>query len=281
MPRFLAGLDPAVKAAIVTSLTTAIAGVIGFVILIWRLRREAQRAIDEIKSTEAMKLKLKIYEREVIKTVDLITDAGTALSGFARRFTSDLTIHKRGTEAGLPTIPPVARAPVLMELKASFDRAAIEIVAFTERWSVIDPRFEVFRIAINAALYDVNAEYAPYFDLVIRGMPMDLPAGLRWAPPTNEVLGAINATSDALLGRLVTMIAYTSDFLSEMQNTLVGPLFGNTSSRRQPIDPQHVVISLDNEAWLTRHFLENTAWGRTSGETEARIRAGLDHRPCD
>lgn len=60
-----------------------------------------------------------------------------------------------------------------------------------------------------------------------------------------------------------------------MQNVLVGPLFGNTVPRRQPIDPRHVVISLDKDALLTRHFQEDSAWGRGVKETDARVGTGL------
>ena len=275
MNSFVAGLDPAIKAAIIGSLTTVVGGVIGFGVLIWRLRREAQHAIDANKSAEAMKLKLKIYEQEVVKTVELAIDAEVTLAGFVRRFVSDLTIHKTLTDAELPATPPVARVPTLIELKGVFDRAAIEIITFTERWFVIDPRFEVFRIAINAALHDVNSEYAPYIDIVMRRIPVELSTGLHWTAPSNDQFDAISIASNALIDRLGTMTAYISDFRAEMQNVLIGPLFGHSVPRRQPIDPRRVVVSLDNDALLMRHFQEDTAWGRTTKQTEAQVRAGL------
>jgi hypothetical protein len=90
-----------------------------------------------------MKLKLKIYESEAVKTVERVLDAEVALSGFAPRFVSDLSIHKTLTDAGLTAVPPIARVPALMELKSDFDRVEIEIITFTglicaswgSRWS--------------------------------------------------------------------------------------------------------------------------------------------------
>jgi hypothetical protein len=272
---FFGSLDPAIKAAIIGSLTTVITGVTGFVVLIWRLRVEALRAIDENKSTEALKLKLKIYEQEVVSMVEKTVDAEVALAGFARRFVSDLETYRTLTDAGLPATTPVARVPDLIGLKALFDREAVAIITFTERWLVVDPRFEVFRIAANAAMHDVREEWGVYFDLVMRNMPVELPAGLHWTVPGTDQLAAIEAASDRFIDRLGTLTAYSYDFQAEMQNVLIGPLFGNTVPRRQPIDPQHIVISLGNAMLLTRHFQEDTAWGRATKNIEARTRAAL------
>jgi hypothetical protein len=273
---FLSSLDPEVKGAIIGALTTVIAGGLGLLVLVWRLRREAQLAIDENKTTEAMKLKLKIYEQEVIKVVEVAVDTEVAFAGFIRRFISDLRNHKTLADAGLPSSLPVARIPALIELKGSFDRAAIALITFTERWFVIDPRFEVFRIAINAALYDIGTEYAAYFDFVLRAMPVDLPGGVHWTAPSNDQIDAMNAASDKLIDRLGTMTAYSSDFQAEMQNVLIGPLFGNAVPRRQPLDPRHVVISLANDALLTQYFQEDTPWGRNRKAIEDNVRARFD-----
>jgi hypothetical protein len=276
MIAFFNSLDPTMKAAIIGALTTLLTGVAGFGVLVWRLRVEAQRAIDANKSSEAMKLKLKIYEQEVVTTVEKTVDAEVALTGFVRRFASELKTHRTLTDAGLPAATPVARVPDLIGLKASFDREAVAIVTFTERWFVIDPRFEIFRIAINAALHDVREEWGAYFELVMRSVPMDMPNGLHWNVPPTDRLGAIEVASNKFIDRLGTMTAYTSDFQAEMQNVLIGPLFGHTVPRRQPIDPRHVVISLDNDVLLTRHFQEDAAWGRVTKETNARVRNELE-----
>ena len=276
MTTAFSNLDPAIKAAIIGSLTTVITGIVGFIVLIWRLRVEAQRAIDENRSTEAMKLKLKIYEQEVVTTVEKTVDAEVALAGFARRFVSDLNTYRTLTRAGLPAATPVARVPDLIGLKTSFDREAVAIVTFTERWFVVDPRFEVFRVAINAALYDVREEWGAYFDLVMRSVPIETPTGLHWTAPGDDQLAAIDAASDRFIDRLGAVTAYSYDFQGEMQNVLVGPLFGNTVLRRQPIDPRHVVISLDNDALLTRHFKEDSGWGRAVKKSEARVRNKLE-----
>jgi hypothetical protein len=279
MIAFLTGLDPAIQAAIIAASMTATTGVAGFGVLLWRLRVEAQRAIDASRNSEMMKLKLRIYENEVVPTVERTVDAEVALASFIRLFITALKTHKSLVDAGVPAATPVARVPELIRLKASFDRETIVIVTFTERWLIIDPRVEIFRIGINAALHDVREEWGAYFDVVMRAMPVELPTGLHWSPPTFEQLVGIEAASNELIDRLGSITAYAYDFQTEMQNILVGPLFGNIVPRRQPIDPRHVVISLENEALLTRYFQEDTAWGRSTNQIEENIRAAVSSTP--
>lgn len=267
--------SPEVQAAIINSLTTVIVGVAGLGVLFWRLRQEAKLVIDENKSIEGMKLKLKIYEEEVIKTVERFEDAEVALLGFVRQFVSDVTNYLRQTQSGFPSSPPAARIPTLIKLKSEFDRAAAEVISFTEKWFVIDPRIVVFRTAINAATHDATHAYAAYFECVMPRMPTDLANGLHWAKPDNDALNAINSVSDTLLDRLQTVGATVYDFEVEMQTVLVGPLFGRAVPARQPLDPRHVVVSLREHKALERHFEENTAWGRHKRKIEAGVRDSL------
>ncbi len=272
----VSGVSPAILAAIIGSLTTVVTGVVGLGVLIWRLRKEAQLAIDENKSSEAMKLKLKIYEEEVVKVVDRLEDAQASLSAFIQTFATELDTRVQGIRAGVPASMPAARVPVLIDLKTAFDRAATEIVSFTERWLVIDPRFEIFRSAINAASHDVNASYGAYFNLAISRMPMELSAGgIHWHQPTATDVQTINAISAPLRDRLSTLIAYASDFQNEMQNALVGPLFGNAVPARKPIDPRYIVITLKDHASLARRFEDNTDWGRAKKQAEDEVRERL------
>jgi hypothetical protein len=268
---------PEVQAAIVGAVTTVVTGVAGFGVLLWRLRVEAQRAIDQNKATEALKLKLKVYEQEVVPTVERTVNAQVALSTFVRLFVVALKNYQTLTSAGVAAARPTERAPDLIKFNTAFEAETVAIVTFTERWFVVDPRFEIFKIAINAALHDTREAWGAYFDGVMRSMPADLPDRVHWNPPDLQLIDAIEAVSNRFIDRLGEVGAYAYDFQAEMQNILVGPLFGNnTVPRRQPIDPRHVVISLENDALLTRYFREDTAWGRATCATEERVRAGLN-----
>lgn len=268
--------QPEVQAAFVGAATTMLTGVAGFGVLLWRLRVEAQRAIAENKAAEALKLKLKIYEQEVVPTVERVGDAQSALSTFVRLFVVALRNYQTLASAGVTAATPTERVPDLIKLNAAFDAATVAIITFTERWFVVDPRFEIFRIAINAASHDAREAWGAYYEGVMRSVPVDLPDRVHWNPPDSAMIDAIEAVSNRFVDRLGEVSAYAYDFQAEMQNILVGPLFGNVVPRRQPIDPRHVVISLENDALLTRYFREDTAWGRATRATEESVRAGLN-----
>lgn len=66
--------------------------------------------------------------------------------------------------------------------------------------------------------------------------------------------------------------AYTEDFLTEMQNVLLGDLYGNRLEPRQPIDPTRRTVTLDQVQDLEAWFSANTAWGVQAGRVGAETR---------
>lgn len=74
------------------------------------------------------------------------------------------------------------------------------------------------------------------------------------------------------------MQCYAEDFLVELQNILLGDLFGNAVSHRAPIDPNSKVVSLANFNELNLWFNNSTPWGRHCAalEEETRQRFGQD-----
>lgn len=90
------------------------------------MRREAQHAIRELRESEALKLKLRIYQEKVVSVVNKVIDAEVALSSFIRRFETDIRTHANLTRQGIAGTPPVAGVPKLIDLHTTFDMAAIE-----------------------------------------------------------------------------------------------------------------------------------------------------------
>jgi hypothetical protein len=97
-------------------------------------------------------------------------------------------------------------------------------MAVTETWQIIDQRMDIFRLAIVAALYDVDAAHHAYFNAAYHAMPIAFPKDA-WTPPTEEMLRKIETLGDALINSLMTLQSYIFDFLREMQTLLVGAMF--------------------------------------------------------
>jgi hypothetical protein len=48
-------------------------------------------------------------------------------------------------------------------------------MAVAETWQIVNQRIEIFRMAINSALYDIDAAYQPYFNAALHAMLDDDP----------------------------------------------------------------------------------------------------------
>jgi len=225
-----------------------------------------------------MKLKLRIYEEEVIEAVSKISDAEVTLSNYIRRFEMDLTTYNLLVRKGLRPVTPTARVPTLIDLYSSFTLATIDIVTFVETWLVVDPRLSIFQIAINVALHDAQTAWGAYFDCARSAMPLDSHTGIYWIPPEGESYAGAITAGNVLIDRLSTAGAYASDFRVEMQVLLIGPIFGNNVASRQPIDPRHLVITLSDAEALASKF-EASAWGIKKKEIEDRVRDALKEEP--
>lgn len=71
------------------------------------------------------------------------------------------------------------------------------------------------------------------------------------------------------------MQCYAEDFLVELQNILLGDLFGHAVSHRAPIDPNSKVVSLANCDELEAWFNNSTPWGKHCAKVQAETRQRL------
>jgi hypothetical protein len=170
-------------------------------------------------------------------------------------------------------VVPSAHPSQLIEKKSQVASSAIKVMAVTETWQIVDPRMDVFRIAIVTALHDLDFAYQPYFNAAYRAMTIAFPKDA-WAPPNEEALCQIDALGDALLNSLMTLQAYIFDFLREMQTLLVGPMFDQRIAPRVPSSSSSVVVRLDRYAELMAYFKEQTEWGRSQAQIGANLLAG-------
>ena len=71
-----------VLAAMIGAIATVVAGVIGALVVVWQIGRQARDAIRQTRHNETLKLKLKVYE-EIIATCRSASDAVVNLSSYA------------------------------------------------------------------------------------------------------------------------------------------------------------------------------------------------------
>jgi hypothetical protein len=153
------------------------------------------------------------------------------------------------------------------------DSAVVEIVNLTERWRIIDPRIDVFGLATASAKHDIDVAWWPYFNAVVRRMPVEDRSGTNfpWQPPDDAAVEEIGLKGPQLIGALTTFQSYIYDLQVEMQNLLLGGLFDRQISARKPVDPGFA-IQLNRHREITTYFKCDTAWGQAQALVESEVR---------
>ena len=116
--------------------------------------------------------------------------------------------------------------------------------------------------------------FAEFFPIVLPVLPIERPDGqlFPYSPPSLEAAQAVASLVERFDASLGDAGMYAEDFLVEMQNRLVGDLFGHTVAHRAPLDPSKKVISLDHFEELEAWFNMSTEWGRECARIEEQTR---------
>lgn len=109
-------------------------------------------------------------------------------------------------------------------------------------------------------------------------IPTEAPDGalFPYTPPTIVASEAVQELCNRVGSSLTDITSYTEDFSVELQNRLLGDLFGTTVRHRESIDPNSQVITLERATELETWFLANTAWGRHVTEVDEKTRAAIE-----
>lgn len=278
---FLRGVPP----QFITAGGTIIAATMGAFVVFFQIGRQARNAIRQNRNNEALKLKLEVYRN----IIDISREASTAVGDLAsliHRFQLNL-VFARQTQDELKgyTVPTNSGDPSLfIDSKSQMSSSAIKVMAMTETWQIIDPRIEVFRKAINAALFDIDSTYTPYFNAALWVMPIGVPKEpteketVVWTPPSKEALAQLGKLADEVMITLMTLQSYVFDFQREMQNLLLAELFDHTIPPRGPLDANSVVIRLDQHEKLVTYFDQKSNWGREQARINPALRNTTRYR---
>lgn len=268
-------IGPEVTASLVGAVATIAAGGVAAYLVVWQIGEQARLAIQQNKENEAIKLKLRVYE-EVSAICARASDAQIEFASYVRSFASNLNLVNQLQKQGAPWSPPRERIPELLELSQRFEHLAVDVIFATERWQIIDNRIDIFRYALNAALHDVRESYRQYFNFAVTAMPMEVPAEQpgqgRLFPWRIPIMTNAEQLSGELIDALDTCGSYFGDMQLEMQNLLLGDLFGNSVPPRVPLDPKFIAVRFDRYDALKEYFETQTAWGKNSQRVFAEIR---------
>lgn len=228
------------------------------------MRSQNRASIDAIAENERRKLKAKFYE-EAAAIVREAVDAAIALSTDLRMGTLRVMFAAKQRANGQPILPIAERVKVSLENYKSASDAILKIIFLLERSRFIDSRILVFRTAMNVCLHDLGRQFFEvYVPMAAPAFPIDTPNGetLPYAPPPEEAAAQLYAQAEKVNEILVNVGAYCEDLLVELQNALLGDLFGTEIEARKPNDPNCKVIRLKAHDELEKWFGENSEWGK-------------------
>lgn len=271
------GLPAEVQAALVGAAATVGAAFFGVCAVIGQVRSQGRQSRAVIAETERRKINAALYE-DAVAISRILADASIALSTHLSTMNMEIEIAARSEAAKIACNLPRARFPVLLALYEKFTDAALRFIVMVENRRIVDPRILVFRTAMNTVLHD--SRKLMVFDFVLHIMPVlptENPDGgiFPYTPPSIEGALTLQRYSSNLVDVLDTATAYTEDFLTEMQNVLLGDLYGHHLEPRKPIDPAHRVVTLGQAEYLEAWFRNNTAWGIEAAKAEAQARQAI------
>ncbi len=275
------GFGAETKAALIGAMSTVGVGIIGFGGLILQMKSQGRQSRNSVEENERRRLKAAMYEDAVIVCREL-ADTSIELANALRMMMLQVEYAAQAHPNGQPYDLPSARFPTLSEKYTQFTDAALKFIFLVENRQVVDPKILIFRTAMTVVLHDtsklMNSDFVAN---VMTWIPAQLPNGTTfpYTPPTVQHAAVIKRLSEAFISSLDDAVMYTEDFLVELQNHLLGDLFGKKVSHRKPLDPTKKVITFQQADDLEQWFRTSTDWGREMARIEAETAARFYPRP--
>ncbi|MGO4196531.1 hypothetical protein AB4Z13_14305 [Rhizobium sp. YAF28] len=255
-------LQAPVQAALITGSATCLAALIGFTAVFIQIGRQGRNAIKANTQNEKLKRKVEIYEK-TLKITQGAQEAIQSLTSYLGKIETSFMLAR--VFEGERRIVPAERYPEYSDRRSAALDAVIELVFLIESWLIIEPKLDVFRLAIGLGLDEHRKVAFAGGDPLIYALPVD---GFAWEMPTEERLVSIESRIQAERYQVERLSAWIGDFKVEMQLLLLGELFPNAVERRDPPDPDQFCIRLDKYDQIVG-ILDATDWRKRSNELEA------------
>jgi hypothetical protein len=260
-----------IQSALIEAGATLLAAVLGFWFVARQIKHEARLALHQ-----------RVYE-QVVGACGPASPVTIDFSDFLRQVQQELEGFAASEKTTADYQRVRSRIPELLQRKSQMADTQIAVIGMIERWLIVDPRINVFKLAFSASMHETWDEFFPkYFSLVMDKLPADLHREnestivLPPKPCTPEELHAIRFLGEKMIAESENFLGYLYDFQVEMQRLLLRDLFKHDLPVREPIDPNIIVLNLRNHRALTKLFIEETAWGRYMKAIEDDTRRKFD-----
>lgn len=258
-------------------LVTIIAAIIGALAIVLQLGRQHRN--ESARQTENLKgqLRLQVYQ-EFSARLSTAADALGTAAMYAFTGPTHAEIFGNQSARGFTPNPIPDRALKFLEVNSAAANEVTEVVSLIEKYFIIHPDLDVFRMALSAGSHDLRSSFHALFQYMLTHFPMDVqtPGGpkvdnIKVLSP--EEFEQLKGLATAYHGAATDLDCYLMDMRVELQTLFLSYLFPNTVPRRRPADPSKKVITLAplNVKSLRQHFLRNTEWGKNAVNSELEV----------
>lgn len=253
--------------------------IIGAIMVVCKLGWQHKQELILQKENHREQFRIQIYQ-EFSKFLGLAIEKNISSKMYASNISMNMHIYHDLIKKNLPPVPLSARAVELSKRHNDTIEAAAELIFLIRRYQIVDPRLDIFRTALNAAIHDMRETLRPLFPFLLEVLPVEIPRPngsyelVNIINPSDEQVNKLEKLVNAYTTASDDMISYLYDLNVELQNTLLINLFPNKALRRVPIDPKFKVISTEpNEVErLQKYFNQETDWGKKMKQAEQRVR---------
>jgi hypothetical protein len=255
-------------------------------VIIWQMRKQKSLADIQHRANIKAELRLDAYrdfqivnrnfcDANTVSVENLIRFIRVAFVGAIEQYKD---IHFQA--------PLTHRLPPIMDAINRHNQNAIAFIFFLERYDSLLPGFEVYNLALNSALHDIQHASGRLYSVLTKWLPIDntnhdkvlgVPRFLQAPIITEDALNEFNAAAAPLEKSLGQLQCWTADLAMDLQNHLLGEYADKQVVKRNPIDNTFFTISIapDKTAAQIKYFKEETEWGRNYARVNQEVTASM------
>lgn len=256
----------------------------GVAMIVFQLGRQHKGELKIQKENFREQLRLEIFQ-EYSKVLEEANEKTSDARMYVWLIPSEVYLFINQLDSGFNPAPLKSSA---IECCNKYDKASISITNLSrlfEKYEIISPELEIFKMAVNVATYDMSKAIHPLHSFLLQILPRVIvdnagnPQLDNLMAPTQEQMKELNMLVNAYIEACDDLSGYLYDLNIELQGIFLGRLFDNKVKKRVPSDPKHKVITTEaNEMRkLKNYFEEETAWGKSSKKAEEDAKNALNN----
>ena len=148
--------------------------VAGALLIVWQLGRQHKNELRIQKENYREKLRLDIYQEFSKIRIDAESQL-VRLGSYVSIIPTYFMLSNQAAKAGIVPAPIISRTNVFMAKHQEATDSTIQLIRLIEKYEIVSPEFEIFKIAMLSANYDLIQAFTPLTQALVKLLPMEVP----------------------------------------------------------------------------------------------------------